>query len=60
MLETHPLDPKWTLQSLSDTNPLVWMFEVNGILVDLRQMPREVQEAAFDSGLIPYIPANRD
>jgi hypothetical protein len=34
--------------------------EVNGILVDLRQMPREVQEIAFDKGMIPYIPADRD
>jgi hypothetical protein len=26
----------------------------------LRQMPREVQEIAFDKGMIPYIPADRD
>jgi hypothetical protein len=37
-------------------NPLVWMAEVNGILIDLRQMPREVQEIAFAKGMIPYIP----
>jgi hypothetical protein len=39
-----------------DKNPLVWMAEVNGYLVDLRAMPREVQEIAFEKGLIPYIP----
>jgi hypothetical protein len=39
-----------------DRNPLVWMAEVNGYLVDLRTMPREVQEIAFEKGLIPYIP----
>ena len=59
-LKTHQLDPKWSLPSLLDANPLVWMAEVNGILVDLRQMPREVQEIAFDKGMIPYIPADRD
>jgi len=32
---------------------------VNGLLVDLRDMPREVQEIAFEDGLIPYIPADR-
>jgi hypothetical protein len=32
------------------------MAEVNGLLVDLRTMPREVQEAAFAKGIIPYIP----
>ena len=59
-LKTHQLDPKWSLPSLLDANPLVWMAEMNGILVDLRQMPREVQEIAFDKGMIPYIPADRD
>jgi hypothetical protein len=32
------------------------MAEVNGYLVDLRTMPREVQEIAFVKGLIPYVP----
>jgi hypothetical protein len=41
-------------------NPLVWMAEVNGLLVDVRDMPREVQEIAFHKGMIPYIPADRD
>ena len=43
-----------------DQNPLVWMAEVNGLLVDLRDMPREVQEIAFEKGMIPYIPADRE
>jgi hypothetical protein len=58
-LGTHPFDPQWTLPSLVGKNPLVWMAEVNGLLVDLRDMPREVQEIAFEDGLIPYIPADR-
>ena len=58
-LGTGPLDPKWTLRSLAGSNPLVWMVDVNGLLVDLRDMPREVQEIAFAKGLIPYIPADR-
>jgi hypothetical protein len=33
------------------------MAVVNGLLVDLRHMPREVQEIAFAKGLIRYIPA---
>jgi hypothetical protein len=36
------------------------MAEVNGLLVDLRQMPREVQMIAYDKGMIPYIPADRE
>jgi hypothetical protein len=59
-LQVHSLDPRWCLSSLIDANPLVWMAEVNGILVDLRHMPREVQEIAFKKGMIPYVPADRE
>ena len=58
-LGTQPFDPQWTLASLAEKNPLMWMAEVNGLLVDLRNMPREAQEIAFEEGLIPYIPADR-
>ena len=57
-LRTGAFDPKWALPSLIGSNPLVWMAEVNGLLVDLRTMPREVQEVAFAKGIIPYIPAD--
>ncbi|MFT5327634.1 MAG: hypothetical protein ACI8P0_005526, partial [Planctomycetaceae bacterium] len=42
-----------------DSNPLIWMVEVDGFIMDLRSAPRELQEAAFEEGLIPYIPADR-
>jgi len=35
------------------------MLEVNGFLMDIRSAPRELQEVAFEKGLIPYIPADR-
>jgi hypothetical protein len=35
------------------------MLNVNGVLMDIRQGSREAQEAAFEEGLIPYIPADR-
>jgi hypothetical protein len=57
--ETRPLDPRWTLPSFAEKNPLVWMAEVNGLLVDLRCMPHDLQEIAFAKGLILYIPADR-
>jgi tetratricopeptide (TPR) repeat protein len=52
--------PDWTLPSLMDQNPLVWMIEANGLLLDIRAAPREVQRIAYENGLIPYIPADRD
>jgi len=60
LLKIHPLDPEWTLPSRMGDNPLVWMLEVNGLLVDIRRSPREVQEVAFRNGLIPYIPEDRE
>ena len=54
-----PLDPRWCLPNLVDENPLVWMLTVNGVVVDVRSMPREVQEIAYEKGLIPYVPADR-
>jgi hypothetical protein len=39
MLGTRPFDPQRTLPSLVERNPIVWTAEVNGLLVDLRDMP---------------------
>ena len=42
-----------------DDNPLIWMLNITGLMVDIRHAPRKVQELAFKKGLIPYIPADR-
>lgn len=59
-LHTHRMDPTWMLPDFVDQNPLVWMAEVNGMVVDLRDMPRAVQAIAYEKGLIPYISADAD
>jgi hypothetical protein len=59
MFKMYQLDPNWTLPSRLEDNPMVWMLQVNGFMVDVRHAPREVQEIAFKKGLIPYIPADR-
>ncbi|MHC5544877.1 DUF6398 domain-containing protein, partial [Singulisphaera rosea] len=59
-LKVHRLDPDWTLPGRMDDNPMAWMLEVNGLIVDVRQMPREFQEAAYREGLIPYVPGGRE
>ncbi|CAN5160748.1 hypothetical protein BH11PLA2_BH11PLA2_43270 [soil metagenome] len=59
MLKIYQLDPNWSLPSRLEDNPLTWMLQVNGFMVDIRHAPREVQEIAFKKGLIPYIPADR-
>jgi hypothetical protein len=59
-LHAHRMDPAGMLPSLVDQNPLVWMAEVNGVLVDLRDMPRELQVIAYEKGMIPYVPADKE
>ncbi len=58
-LHTNRMDPTWMLKSIVDRNPMVWTAQVNGMLVDLREMPREVQVIACEKGMIPYVPADR-
>ena len=60
MLGMHQLDPNWSLASRLHSNPMVWMLTVNGMVVDIRSMPREVQEIAFEKGYIPYIPDDKE
>ena len=55
-LKIRPMDPAWSLRSRMDQNPMAWMIQVNGFLVDARFLKREIQEEALRKGLIPYIP----
>ena len=56
-LEIIPSDPNWTLPSRMGENPLVWMVEdENGLIVDIRSLPREEQVKACEAGTIPYVP----
>ena len=48
---------EWCLPGFIEDNPLVWMIEVDGLLVDARWLPRKMQEAAVRKGLIPYVSA---
>lgn len=54
------LDPNWCLPSKLDDNPMAWMIMVNGLAVDARQLPRDIQEVAYQKGIIPYIPADQE
>ncbi len=49
-------DPNWCLPSKMNENPMAWLISVNGVIVDARYIPRHLQDAAFEKGLIPYIP----
>ena len=53
------MDPQWYRPSKMEHNSLAWMIMVNGFIVDVRSMPRDIQEAAYAKGLIPYLPEPR-
>ena len=59
MLKIKPMDSAWSLRSQMDRNPMAWMIQMNGFLVDARILKREFQQEALRRGLIPYIPADR-
>ena len=49
-------DVQWSRPSKMDSNPMAWMVRFNGYLLDVRTLPREIQEAAYRKGIIPYLP----
>jgi len=55
----RPMSPEWSLPSQLIHNPMVWMLQVDGIVVDIRQAPIELQELAFEQGYIPFIPSKQ-
>ena len=60
LLNMSYFNAEFQMRSLIDKNPMIWYVQVNGITVDIRRMPRGLQEAAFNKGLIPYIPADKE
>ena len=60
MLGMGRMSPEWTLPSQLIDNPMVWMLQVDGIVVDIRQAPIELQKLAFAQGFIPFIPGEQE
>ena len=60
MFDMVQADPRWYRPSHMNDNPMAWLVMVNGFIVDVRVMPREVQEEAYRKGLIPYLPGQRE
>ncbi|HBA47323.1 MAG TPA: hypothetical protein DCZ91_05900 [Lachnospiraceae bacterium] len=50
---------EWCLPSMVGSNTMLWMVSVNGLPVDARMLPREMQEICYERGLIPYVPADK-
>ncbi|MGP0062695.1 MAG: DUF6398 domain-containing protein [Isosphaeraceae bacterium] len=59
LLKIRRFETEWTLPSRMEKNPMAWMIQVNGLMMDARHAPKEVQAEAFRKGLIPYIPGDQ-
>ena len=53
------MSPDWTLSSRLANNPRVWLLQLNGLIVDIRRMPVDLQRQAFAQGLIPFVPVEQ-
>jgi len=59
ILKTFQRDPNWCLPSEMDNNPMAWLISANGFMIDARNAPRQIQELAYEKGMIPYIPDDK-
>ena len=48
--------PEFLRAEQVDGSPMVWFIEVNGVLLDARDLPLEIQVEAYLKGIIPYVP----
>jgi hypothetical protein len=60
MFKINFFNAEWMLPERIENNSMIWMVTVNGLIVDIRDMPLEIQEQAFEKGIIPYIPGERE
>jgi len=54
-LAMHQFDHNWTLPSRLESSSIPWLIEVDGLIVDARQLPLAMQAVAVQKGLIPFV-----
>ena len=63
LIKLDRFDLEFTSKKIQESNPLTWMVLIDGMPVDVRRLPVEIQRRIFEHGLIPYVPgedANHD
>jgi len=56
-LGLNHFDTDFLRRELIDNGPFAWLLEVDGFIVDARDLPVALQIQAHERGLIPYVPA---
>ena len=59
-LALSDFDREFMRLDLVEADPLTWLLEVDGLLVDIRHAPVPFQVRAFELGLIPFVPGVAD
>jgi hypothetical protein len=54
----YQCDHEWCLPSRLADHPTAWMISIDGFILDARTAPYEIQVAAYEAGVIPYIPSD--
>ena len=57
LLRISPFATEFQRAEMAEQNPLVWIIAVNGLAMDARHVPLDIQVEAYKRRLIPYIPA---
>jgi hypothetical protein len=59
-LNLGALEQQLTRRRMLEQHPLVWLVEVNGLTVDARILPPNIEDEARRRGLIPDPPRSRN
>jgi uncharacterized protein DUF6398 len=59
ILELSAFEPDMTRVAVLEEHPLAWLVELDGVIVDARSLPSELQDEAHRRGLIPDLEAVR-
>ena len=61
LLRMDQFNADWSLPSRLHDHPTAWMIQTpEGFILDARGLPREIQAALYQRGVIPYVHADRE
>ena len=60
MLKINYSDSEWVLRSEMESKPMLWYVMMDGLIVDARTLPIDLQIYCAQRGLIPYVPGLED
>lgn len=59
MLKISQWDSIWCLPSRLEQHPTAWLVSIDGYIIDIRQADPDIQLAAYQAGVIPYLPQSK-